>query len=612
MPNWLWGPELSLLLAAGVVAYLLIRVVRDDGADHIGRLAAKIGIGIVLLALAAGGFTAAAAGSALGGGVVIAGLIVACGVGLVGGAFRGGARWLIAPAIVLALPLAAVAATDLDVRGTWGDRTFRPATAADLDRGYEMGVGAMKVDLRDVELPAGRTDLHLDLGMGEIQVLVPEDLCVTTDTTIGVGAVDTGDGEQGGIDLDVESNARVSPGTRHLHVIADVGVGAVRVGDRDVAFARLRRPRHGRPPGHQLRRLRGDGVTPRPGFDPASLIAGVILIVLGAAAPARPGRRARPRHRLHAPGGAGRRRRHPAGLRSGRPAPRTLVCRVGTSATVTHPETTRAAPLRRDPAHAVFGGVCAGLAPAARRRPARAADRLRRSPALAGGIGVALYVLCWAVIPAGRGTPSRGRALAASFGGRERLQVAGGIVLLTLAVLLLFRAWGLWVGDAVVWPLVLLAGGGALIWRQSQCATVVEPPVREQALPGGGAGRPRRGLRLSRPSVGFVSLGAALVVGAALVFLWLNGALVPDRDVTLAVFVVIVAMTVILAPWWLRLGRGLTEERAERIRTQERAELAAHLHDSVLQTLALMQKRAATRARSPRSPGARSASCARG
>jgi signal transduction histidine kinase len=76
------------------------------------------------------------------------------------------------------------------------------------------------------------------------------------------------------------------------------------------------------------------------------------------------------------------------------------------------------------------------------------------------------------------------------------------------------------------------------------------------------------------------------------VFLWLNGALVPDRDVTLAVLVVVTAMTLILAPWWLRLARGLTEERAERIRTQERAELAAHLHDSVLQTLALMQKRA--------------------
>ena len=53
------------------------------------------------------------------------------------------------------------------------------------------------------------------------------------------------------------------------------------------------------------------------------------------------------------------------------------------------------------------------------------------------------------------------------------------------------------------------------------------------------------------------------------------------------------AIGLIATPWWLRLVRGLTEEREERIRSQERAEVAAHLHDSVLQTLALMQKRAA-------------------
>src|SRR6185437_8953297 len=84
---------------------------------------------------------------------------------------------------------------------------------------------------------------------------------------------------------------------------------------------------------------------------------------------------------------------------------------------------------------------------------------------------------------------------------------------------------------------------------------------------------------------------AALVVGGGLVFLWLNDALRPARDVLLAVVVVVVALTLILAPWWLRLVRGLSAERAERIRSQERAEVAAHLHDSVLQTLALMQKR---------------------
>ena len=55
---------------------------------------------------------------------------------------------------------------------------------------------------------------------------------------------------------------------------------------------------------------------------------------------------------------------------------------------------------------------------------------------------------------------------------------------------------------------------------------------------------------------------------------------------------VVVAIALILAPFLWRLGRTLTTERAERIRSQERAELAAHLHDSVLQTLALMQKRA--------------------
>ncbi len=173
VPDWFWGPQLPLLLVAGAVLYLLVRMMREDGGTHAGRLAARIAIGIVLVALAAGGFVAAAAGTALGGGIVVAGLVIACGVGLVGGAFRGGARWLIVPALVLALPLGAVAATDLDVRGTWGDRTFHPATVAELADGYEMGVGSMRVDMRDVELPPGRTDLRLEIGMGEIQVLVP-------------------------------------------------------------------------------------------------------------------------------------------------------------------------------------------------------------------------------------------------------------------------------------------------------------------------------------------------------------------------------------------------------------------------------------------------------
>jgi phage shock protein PspC (stress-responsive transcriptional regulator) len=245
IPNWLWGPELPILLVAGAVVYLLIRMLREDGGSHASHVAARIAIGIVLVAVAIGGFVAAAAGSALGGGIVVAGLVIACGVGLVGGAFRGGARWLIVPALVLALPLGAVAATDLDVRGTWGDRTFRPADVAELAGGYDMGVGSMRVDMRDVDLPAGRTDLRLDLGMGEIQVIVPDDLCVTTDAQIGMGEIDAGNGDQGGIDLDVIDHRTVAPGVPHLHIVADVGLGAVHVGDRFFGFDGPRRWRGG-------------------------------------------------------------------------------------------------------------------------------------------------------------------------------------------------------------------------------------------------------------------------------------------------------------------------------------------------------------------------------
>jgi phage shock protein PspC (stress-responsive transcriptional regulator) len=235
-PRWLWGPQLPLLVVAAAVVFLLVRMSRDDGGTHAGRVAARLALGLVLVALAVGGFVAAAAGAALGGGIIVAGLVIACGVGLVGGAFRGGARWLIGPALVLALPLAAVAATDLDIRGSWGDRTFRPVSTDELAGGYEMGVGSMKVDLRDVSLPAGRTDLDLRLGMGEIRLLVPDGVCVTTAAQIGVGAVNTGAGEQGGIDVAVDERRAVVAGARELHVNADIGVGHLQIGDSLIRF----------------------------------------------------------------------------------------------------------------------------------------------------------------------------------------------------------------------------------------------------------------------------------------------------------------------------------------------------------------------------------------
>src|SRR5205085_11477501 len=138
----------------------------------------------------------------------------------------------------------------------------------------------------------------------------------------------------------------------------------------------------------------------------------------------------------------------------------------------------------------------------------------------AGGVGLLLYVVCWALLPAGEGEPAGLLGARSRLPPRQSTMVAAGIALLLLSLLLLLRTWGLWLSDVVVWPLLLAAAGGALIWRQSQRAEVIEPPPAERARPGGAA--PRRTLRLARPSLGGAGLGTTLVLGGGLVFLWLT------------------------------------------------------------------------------------------
>jgi signal transduction histidine kinase/phage shock protein PspC (stress-responsive transcriptional regulator) len=244
-----------------------------------------------------------------------------------------------------------------------------------------------------------------------------------------------------------------------------------------------------------------------------------------------------------------------------------------------HPEASQPPPLRRDRDGAVLGGVCTGLG----RRLGLDPIVLRVAfiaATAAGGIGAVAYALLWAALPAEGEARAGGLRVPRVPGGRDSWSVAGGIGMLVLALLLLFRQWGLWVGDALVWPVVLAAAGGGLIWRQSARAAEPAPARDEPARAGGGS------------ALGRAGLGIALVVGAGLIFLYFNHALRPARDALLPVVVVLVAGALILAPWWIRLVRGLADERAERIRSQERAEMAAHLHDSVLQTLAMMQRRA--------------------
>jgi signal transduction histidine kinase len=177
---------------------------------------------------------------------------------------------------------------------------------------------------------------------------------------------------------------------------------------------------------------------------------------------------------------------------------------------------------------------------------------------------------------------------------RGGLRIAIGTGLLVLSGLLFVRAAGPWPGDAVVWPAAVAVLGALLIWR----APTVAPGRRRgwaahrPSEPSPPREPPERARVFGRPEVSRGGLGVALVLAGGFAFLWASGATRPAGETVLAGLAVLIAVALIFAPSWRRLARSLAAERTERIRSQERADVGAHLHDSVLQTLALIQRSA--------------------
>ena len=246
---------------------------------------------------------------------------------------------------------------------------------------------------------------------------------------------------------------------------------------------------------------------------------------------------------------------------------------------------------RRDPRRAVLGGVCAGLARWLGIDPIITRVAMVVLTVGSGGLAVLGYLIAWGLIPADTGEaaaqPDRRRR-------KGSWRIAAGVALLVVSVLLAFRQLEIWWSDALIWPVALAAFGVALLWTLTRQQTEEEEEATEGEAEAGAELRAEApaepGARAKRASA--IGFGVALVVGAALLFLWAVGALNAIRDVALAAIVVVVALGLISAPFWWSMARRLGAERTARVRSQERAEVAAHLHDSVLQTLALMQKRA--------------------
>jgi phage shock protein PspC (stress-responsive transcriptional regulator) len=161
---------------------------RDGWSRALRALAiAAVAIAAVFAAATIAGLSAWA--TAIGQGTVVAGVVIAIGVVLIAASFARGARWLIVPALVVAVPAAAVAAADIRFDDSIGEREYRPTAASAIpDDGYRLGVGHLVVDLRG--LPWNRGDVvevSTDLGLGQTVVSVPQEVCVEADTNLSAG-----------------------------------------------------------------------------------------------------------------------------------------------------------------------------------------------------------------------------------------------------------------------------------------------------------------------------------------------------------------------------------------------------------------------------------------
>ena len=218
---------LGFIALAGLAVWWLVSGERPSGSPGTVVRRAAMGVGLLIgcFALSVASFFA----SGLGGGVVVAAIVIAAGAGLVAAAFVGGARWLVLPALAIALPLAFVSAAGIDLDGGFGERSERPGTLAEIKQDYRLGAGELVIDLRDVTLPAGDHPMTVRIGAGHAQVIVDEDVCVASKAEIGMGAVAIFDHDSGGIDVDWRDTRRAAEDTPRLVLDGHVGLGFIEV-----------------------------------------------------------------------------------------------------------------------------------------------------------------------------------------------------------------------------------------------------------------------------------------------------------------------------------------------------------------------------------------------
>jgi signal transduction histidine kinase/phage shock protein PspC (stress-responsive transcriptional regulator) len=241
-------------------------------------------------------------------------------------------------------------------------------------------------------------------------------------------------------------------------------------------------------------------------------------------------------------------------------------------------------PLRRDPAGRLAGGVAAGLAAWRGFSVNTVRIVIVLGALISGGFGVPFYIAGWLLIPAaGEDHSIAHRARSDSAG----IALAAGLATLLAFLLFVVGVFNSGWPSSWAWPQVFTVAGLTLIWRNAspdETATLRRLAEPLSAAAAGPAGPSRRSAIRLTIAGGLVLGGAGWVASG-------HESLALLRPLG-GVILVIAGLVLLLGPWWLRIGRDVVLERQAKVRAQERLEIASRIHDSVLQTLALIQRRA--------------------
>jgi signal transduction histidine kinase len=216
----------------------------------------------------------------------------------------------------------------------------------------------------------------------------------------------------------------------------------------------------------------------------------------------------------------------------------------------------------------VLAGVAAGVAAHLRQDPL--VVRVAFVVLATTGLGVIAYALLWMTMAVGESAAGDAPAIPERAWRPTGVRQWIGLLIVAVIAMILLGQLASWGIQELALPLMLVSVGLAVIWRQLDTDRTLAVPAVRWALAG----------------------GVALAAAGLVLLLATTGQLAAARNGFAATLVILTGVALATAPLWRRLLESRGEERTARIRSEERAAVAAHLHDSVLQTLALIQRHA--------------------